>query len=515
MTAQSSVRTEQYIKVPLAMYRSGISAVLGHNLIMLYNALKCYIYRDLDSGSISLKRLSGDRYLVAEVSQVKLSRLLGMKRQTVNKLLQQLEKIGWIHYKSLEFHRICTYVLGTWKITQEGKREEIFFADTFIYDLENRINEALVQREKKIALDPLLRKVNNNTDREEETEFRLQFVASYIPSIGKDLMDKEYSKNPVLCFDPVETSTEEISAILRTPYSQIMNSKDTVVDTSKVPIIEPVGTQPLLPESNTKYLRSSKKEDQRTKEDNIDHYDLYKEPMNGPTVISISTEQAITNISDPLIGEPHFISDVSPLCDDSEEIKTCKNVVNMVQSVSQEKNMTEKLVESSEKKKQDSKVQEDSLSVLMTEQVKKEVESVVNLWNIEFSKKYPHLFLPVWQEADYARLSRMIHKYGLVTIKNLIVYIFYIWDDFYRKNRATIRSSILSLSVFFSSRSLTWIEQSMDLFSHKKVIQEFHDWLQGTKTNDLDPVLDQDFQKIANIANAYGTDTKVALQFFN
>lgn len=270
--------TEPFLKTPLSLYRTGIISVIGHNLVTVYNALRCYIFRSQTQGTLSIQKLTQEGHLVAEVSQGKLARILGMKRQTVNKLLQQLSVLGWIQYDSLEIHRVCTYVLGYWNELND-KKEEIFYSDLYLKDLEENIERAIKNRRIQLPLYNKNEHTANENYQEEEFKFRLSYISNYIASTGKNLISSILKNKNVTVFSIAKPTQRvlknsdflqkiySVGAATKTTCAPKVTAACTPRDTNPVP----QGDLSLYPSGNTEYITLKEKNREEKKNKDIDH----------------------------------------------------------------------------------------------------------------------------------------------------------------------------------------------------------------------------------------------------
>ncbi len=483
--------TELFIKSPLALYRSGIVSVLGQNVVTLYNAIKCYVFRATDVGTLGLRKLAADGYLVAEIGQGKLAKLLGMKRQTVNKLLQQLEIIGWIKYDVLDVHRVCTYILGTWQLKTDGKREETHYADMFVGDMEMGLKEALAAREKQLPLHLRGQRGDDSTFREAEFDFRISFISNYVLNRGKQLVAKEYDKHPVMCFTPdkdIKQAKKNVAFIEALNSVGVVASRATALCALRAPAGVPTQDVYLCPERYTEidnsslekekdkkslereselhvveevedhsFLKTNGKEELKMVEDEEDIRDLinfkeingdskpYEDP--GPDTEYMKASRLL-DIGSPLIKTKQ--EETLPLPPLMQEMQTAiiaeaprfgKDLLALLEektySTSAEK---DRLVFESEPTHAET-------SQELVEQTKEELNGIFDIWEQKWEAciKTP---VPAWSNRDWALLGRVVAAQGdnKLAVINAIKYMITYWESF--RKRMNITACFPTVSIF-------------------------------------------------------------------
>lgn len=137
---------EQFVKIPMNLFKTGIVGHYGMSSLMVYYMIKSYIFRDEDTQSLAYqnaKNMYLNGFLAAEISQEKIALSLGLKRQTVNKILQELERLRWIQKRLVSgFMGVSTYVLGIYSVDEMGKKTEHFYLDKFLSVIETSIKKA-------------------------------------------------------------------------------------------------------------------------------------------------------------------------------------------------------------------------------------------------------------------------------------------------------------------------------------------------------------------------------------
>jgi hypothetical protein len=77
-------------------YRLYLPAVLGLPLLAVYDALRSFVWRQEDYGPEALTRLSSKGFLAAAPTQTQIGGVTHLARETVNRSLRKLERMGWI-----------------------------------------------------------------------------------------------------------------------------------------------------------------------------------------------------------------------------------------------------------------------------------------------------------------------------------------------------------------------------------------------------------------------------------
>ena len=487
--------SELFLKTPLSIYRSGITAVIGNNLITLYHAIKCYIFRVTDQGSWGMRKLASEGYLVAEIGQGKLGKLLGMKRQTVNKIMQQLEALGWVRYDTLDVHRVCTYILGTWKLNSDGKREEAFYADKFMEDLDVNLNKALADNNKQNSLIKQGERDGDATFKEEEHRFRLTYISDYILNRGKKLMQQMYAAQPVVCFTPEKmeiqaNKQQSFMGALRSIASLVPQAGHTSAP-SGTPTVT-LGEQGVLPEGNTEYKRErvlknkNKKYINKNNEELLLDSNLINGEENKEDLFLLVNEE--TNIPDtaPLITKEIEELPLPPLPSTGYAYKDMQILNEEIQDMNPEleKKAEEILDKMSEalylKPVVAPKIEvpvpegsgEKQLHAII-EESKEDNSSIYTTWKEKWAQFFSAHVCEEWHDREWALLERCVYshkKYGKALVLNAVKYYLTYWSNI--KSRHNIKDNLPTIGLFALILHDAMVKESQKVLMHYKTIND-------------------------------------------
>lgn len=131
-----TLRGEYFIKKDFGFYDSGAIAVVGMVPLYVYELLRRFVWRSIESGDAEMRALYREGLLAAKISQSTLAELLGIEaRQTVCKYLGDLRRLGWVRAVTLPSSTVKAYVLGEIVLDTSGRRHEVFYADAWMKDL--------------------------------------------------------------------------------------------------------------------------------------------------------------------------------------------------------------------------------------------------------------------------------------------------------------------------------------------------------------------------------------------
>ena len=127
---------EFYLRHDFAFYDCGILGVMPPVLFLLYDLLRRYVWRSIETADPEVRRLVSGGHLVARINQGTLAEMLGYdRRETVCRHLQRLVRLGWVRVQQSENHGVASYVLGEVVEDSSGGRHEVFYADAFLQSL--------------------------------------------------------------------------------------------------------------------------------------------------------------------------------------------------------------------------------------------------------------------------------------------------------------------------------------------------------------------------------------------
>lgn len=125
------LRDEFFIRKDFAFYDSCLHVALSNNLFLAYELLRRYVWRG-QSRTIQMNRMRREGLVVSRISQGHLAELMGLKhRQSANKYIAELKRLGWIRIIPDNDHGPAYYVLGELVQSSAGGRHEVFYADAF------------------------------------------------------------------------------------------------------------------------------------------------------------------------------------------------------------------------------------------------------------------------------------------------------------------------------------------------------------------------------------------------
>ena len=141
-----TLRGEYYLKRDFGFYDAGILPVVGFTLPWVYDVLRRFVWRSLQTGDPEMRALYAEGLLAAKVRQQVIGAYLGMSRQTICSYVGQLRALGWLRSVELKStYGMSAYVLGEVLRDGNGGAHEVFYADAFLRDLWDTLCTAAIE----------------------------------------------------------------------------------------------------------------------------------------------------------------------------------------------------------------------------------------------------------------------------------------------------------------------------------------------------------------------------------
>lgn len=135
-------RNEFYIKRDFAFYDSGILGCLPNVTFDVYEILRRWVWRSLETGDPVTRKLYAENKLATKMSQAEIADALDRDRKTINGHISGMKELGWIRVIPGGDHEAATYVLGERVRDSSGRVHEVFFADAWMKTLWDRLEVA-------------------------------------------------------------------------------------------------------------------------------------------------------------------------------------------------------------------------------------------------------------------------------------------------------------------------------------------------------------------------------------
>lgn len=131
-----TLRGEYYLKRDFGFYDAGILPVVGFTLPWVYDVLRRFVWRSLQTGDPEMRALYSEGLLAAKVRQKVIGGYLGLSRQQICLYVSHLKALGWLRTVDLKgTYGMSAYVLGEVLRDGMGRAHEVFYADAFLRDL--------------------------------------------------------------------------------------------------------------------------------------------------------------------------------------------------------------------------------------------------------------------------------------------------------------------------------------------------------------------------------------------
>jgi hypothetical protein len=112
--------------IPNVVFDTCVAAEVTPRLLLLYLALRSFVWRDTATGDPRIRKMLKAGKLVAKIGQKKLGAMVGVLRQAANALIHEMTALGWVEIARLGDHHAHGYVLGG---LDRDKKERFFFDD--------------------------------------------------------------------------------------------------------------------------------------------------------------------------------------------------------------------------------------------------------------------------------------------------------------------------------------------------------------------------------------------------
>jgi hypothetical protein len=129
-------RNEFFIKRDFGFYDSGILGCLPNVTFDIYEVIRRWIWRSLETGDPDSRRLYAQNQLATTMSQSEIADALGRDRKTVNGHIAGMKELGWLKVtQASDGTSPATYVLGERIKDGQGRYHEVFYADSWMKGL--------------------------------------------------------------------------------------------------------------------------------------------------------------------------------------------------------------------------------------------------------------------------------------------------------------------------------------------------------------------------------------------
>ena len=131
-----------FIKREFSLYELGIRNVLGGPLIEVYEVIRRYTWRKLDKGSPKLRKLYSQDVLAAKIRRGRIAEFLGIPRDnTISEHVTTMRRLGWLRTQDLGGRQNYVYVLGKCLESDGEKRDEVFYFDGWVLQVEQALKK--------------------------------------------------------------------------------------------------------------------------------------------------------------------------------------------------------------------------------------------------------------------------------------------------------------------------------------------------------------------------------------
>jgi len=181
-------------------------------------------------------------------------------KERFSELNKKLEEIGWIKYRTLKDHKVCTYIFGYWTEDQ-SQRKEVYYADECLEKLDALL--ALKVPEFRLQLPLIPRGIETDSEAKLDKEFGYirEIIQEFLNSVSNDIAKETYLKKPVSFLNTVKKCDQKGAA------SVPIEALSCDLERSDA---DPKEDQDLVPESYTEQIRSeTNNKEQKNVTDNI------------------------------------------------------------------------------------------------------------------------------------------------------------------------------------------------------------------------------------------------------
>lgn len=136
-------RQEFYIRHDFSFYDSGMLACVPHQIVLLYDVLRRFVWRSDEYGAEFTQKLRREGFLVSPVRQATIGEMLGYDRpRTISENLRLLKDLGWVRVHTDALSNTTCYALGETVRDSLGQTHEVYWADAYLSGLMEALREA-------------------------------------------------------------------------------------------------------------------------------------------------------------------------------------------------------------------------------------------------------------------------------------------------------------------------------------------------------------------------------------
>lgn len=141
-----TTRSEFFIKRDFGFYDSGILGCLPDVTFNVYELLRRFVWRSLETGDPDSRRLYADNKLATRMAQSEIANALDRDRKTINGHIGLMKELGWLRViPDPDNHKPAIYVLGERVRDVNGRFHEVFYADAWIKNLWEKLEQVAKQ----------------------------------------------------------------------------------------------------------------------------------------------------------------------------------------------------------------------------------------------------------------------------------------------------------------------------------------------------------------------------------
>lgn len=479
------LRDEFFIRKDFAFYDCGLAAVVHLSLIHTYDLIRRFTFR-ADAEDPVLARLKVHGHIVASVGQTKLAALAGVSRQTMNEHIAKLKKLGWVDvHKHKDQNRNAYYVLGQMVSDSKHKQHEVFFADAWMNDLWEFLQERTQDEFGKTF-------EFKNT----EVEWRVQVVREFITA-EEDSTEQNTGCNSKTAEQNVACRPNPTGVVGVT--RQTTSAKpDTEEDNSQVENFEvdkgegPVASLPSSPApsdsgldkepTSQKFPGKSKVPWRVADEPTLSESGEYPSVLPPPSPIPKWMQQSPgIAVGDGVQAGPvpKAMSGVhvDALPTDSTA-SAPRNPDNLAAIVKQAGERGRKVAE---QQLQKAKAREVKLASLGGKPIpvtrKRQLTSLENQWKELMDKRFPGTQIAGWEGKERGQVWNLVEKYTGEIVEHALQYLVEQWDEI-RTRMLKGRGGVPSVGFLLRFHDVLVIE-SQRWTEYRQVKKQVDDWYGG------------------------------------
>lgn len=141
-----TTRNEFFIKRDFGFYDSGILGCLPNVTFDVYEILRRWVWRSIETGSPESRKLYAENKLATRMSQSEIADALDRDRKTINGHIAGMKELGWLRViPDPDNQKPAIYVLGERVKDSSGRYHEVFFADAWMKNLWDRLEQVAKQ----------------------------------------------------------------------------------------------------------------------------------------------------------------------------------------------------------------------------------------------------------------------------------------------------------------------------------------------------------------------------------